>query len=343
MTTHGCRKIHVHASSGCPVGKCRKLDSRYKSVKLWINTIFVCDLVHFRTSDSLRHPPSTESPPAVRFSARRVNVTIHSLLPGVLAALLYLITGFLLGIRLNRAGLMDKPPGRGMLWLAVGAVLLHALVLLQTVMLPHGINMSFFNALSVSGWLISALLLISASIRPVENLGIILLPFAALTLVLALLLPGERIVQLELWPLELHIVLSMVAYALLTLAAVQALLLAVQESRLRRRHPVGFMRGIPPLVTMESLLFQMIGAGFVVLSLSLLTGLLFLEDVFAQHLVHKTVLSIAAWTVFGTLLWGRWRFGWRGRTAIRWTLGGFLTLMLAYFGSKLVLELILQR
>jgi ABC-type uncharacterized transport system permease subunit len=94
---------------------------------------------------------------------------------------------------------------------------------------------------------------------------------------------------------------------------------------------------------MENLLFQMLTAGFILLSLSLFSGILFLEDLFAQHLAHKTVFSIIAWLVFGTLLWGRWRFGWRGRTAIRWTLSGFFFLMLAYFGSKLVLEIVLQR
>jgi ABC-type uncharacterized transport system permease subunit len=94
---------------------------------------------------------------------------------------------------------------------------------------------------------------------------------------------------------------------------------------------------------MESLLFQMIGAGFVLLSLTLVSGLMFVEDIFAQSLVHKTVLSLLAWGVFGILLWGRWRFGWRGRTAIRWTLSGFAALALAYFGTKLVLELVLKR
>ena len=112
---------------------------------------------------------------------------------------------------------------------------------------------------------------------------------------------------------------------------------------MRHRQPGGFLRGIPPLTAIESLLFQMIGAGFVLLSITLFSGLLFLKDIFAQHLVHKTVLSFIAWGVFGVLLWGRWRFGWRGRTAIRWTLSGFAFLALAYFGSKLVLELILQR
>jgi ABC-type uncharacterized transport system permease subunit len=94
---------------------------------------------------------------------------------------------------------------------------------------------------------------------------------------------------------------------------------------------------------MESLLFQMLGAGIVFLTISLVSGFLFIEDLFAQHLVHKTVLSILAWVIFTGLLMGRRRYGWRGQTAIQWTLIGFVLLLLAYFGSKLVLELILHR
>jgi ABC-type uncharacterized transport system permease subunit len=102
------------------------------------------------------------------------------------------------------------------------------------------------------------------------------------------------------------------------------------------------VRALPPLQTMESLLFEMIAVGFVLLSLALLSGFSFLEDMFAQRQVHKTVLSIIAWFVFGTLLWGRYRFGWRGQKALIWTLSGFVVLMLAYFGSKVVIELILS-
>jgi ABC-type uncharacterized transport system permease subunit len=94
---------------------------------------------------------------------------------------------------------------------------------------------------------------------------------------------------------------------------------------------------------MESLLFEMIGAGFALLTLALVSGFAFLEDMLAQHLVHKTVLSTLAWLVFGALLIGRFRYGWRGKTAIIWTLSGFVILILAYVGSKAVLELILQR
>lgn len=263
---------------------------------------------------------------------------------GGLAALLYLLAGGWLAARLGRASAGSVGSKGGALALGWGAALLHAMILAQTVFQSTGLNLAFFNALSFTGWLVGVVLLATAMVRPVENLGIAVFPFVALMLALGLWFPSERIVaDTGQWPLELHILIATLAYALLTLAAVQAGLLAVQEYRLRQRQPGGFLRGMPPLTTMESLLFQMIGAGFILLSITLLSGLFFLHDWFTQHLVHKATLSFIAWGVFGVLLWGRWRFGWRGRTAIRWTLSGFAVLLLAYFGSKLVLELILRR
>ncbi|HRX60728.1 MAG TPA: cytochrome c biogenesis protein CcsA [Candidatus Competibacter sp.] len=263
---------------------------------------------------------------------------------GGLATLLYLLAGGWLTLRLARAGGGNVGPKRGPLALGWSAAILHATILAQTVFQPVGLNLGFFNALSFTGWLIAAVLLAVSWVRPVENLGIVVLPFSALMLVFGLLFPAERIVaDPGQWPLELHILIAMLAYSLLALAAVQAVLLAIQDQRLRRRQPGGFLRGIPPVTAMETLLFQMIGAGFILLSITLFSGFLFLENLFAQHLIHKTVLSMIAWGVFAVLLWGRWRFGWRGRTAIRWTLSGFGFLALAFFGSKLVLELILRR
>ena len=131
-----------------------------------------------------------------------------------------------------------------------------------------------------------------------------------------------------------------ISYSLLMIAAVHALVLATQDRHLRNKRPGGFIRALPPLQTMENLLFQMIGLGFFLLSLSLVTGMIYLDDMFAQHVAHKTILSIVAWFVFATLLWGRWRFGWRGTIAIRYTLGGFITLFLAYLGSKWVIEIL---
>ena len=135
---------------------------------------------------------------------------------------------------------------------------------------------------------------------------------------------------------------SVVAYSLITLAAFQAGLLAYQDHSIRAHHPGGFIRYLPPLHDMETLLFQFLGFGFLCLSASLLTGFFFLEDIFSQRLVHKTVLSIIGWFILGILLFGRLRFGWRGKKAIRWTLSSFAFLMLAFFGSKLVLEFIVQ-
>src|SRR3989338_3121157 len=120
------------------------------------------------------------------------------------------------------------------------------------------------------------------------------------------------------------------------------LLLLLQDHQLKHKPPSGLIKNSPPLQTMESLLFGFLWAGWALLSLSLLSGALFISDLFAQHLGHKTILSCFAWVVFAVLLWGRHQLGWRGHKAIRWTLAGFCLLMLAYFGSKLVREFILH-
>ena len=263
---------------------------------------------------------------------------------GGLAALLYLVAGAWLAIRLLNAKGNGASPKGGALLLGWSAALLHAMLLAQTVFSPAGLSLGFFNALSFTAWLITVLLLAVALIRPLENLGIFIQPCCALMLLLGLSFPSQRIVaDPRQWPLELHILIAILAYSIFTLAAVQALLLAIQERRLRQRRPGGFLRGMPPLTAMESLLFQMIAIGFALLSVTVVSGFFFLKDPFAQHVAHKMLLSLIAWGAFGILLWGRWRFGWRGRTAIRWTLSGFSFLLLAYFGSKLVLELVLGR
>lgn len=228
--------------------------------------------------------------------------------------------------------------------LAFAGLILHTWLIWNGVFTHHGMTLGFFNALALTSWTVITLLLVSALSKPVDNLGLILLPAAALTLGLAARYGEISFMSASAsWALKIHVLLSMLAYSLLTLAAVQAILLAVQDSHLRRRQPAGFVRSLPPLQTMESLLFEMIGAGFVLLTLALISGFSFLENMFAQHLVHKTVLSVVAWLVFGGLLIGRYRYGWRGRTAISWTLSGFVLLILAYFGSKAVLQLVLHR
>ena len=145
------------------------------------------------------------------------------------------------------------------------------------------------------------------------------------------------------WRLLLHAWLALLAYATLAIAAVLAVFLWLQERALRRREFHRWLRALPPLTELETLLFRTIMAGFVLLGAVLLTGVLFVDDLLAQHLVHKTVLSVMSWLAFGALLVGRWRLGWRGATAVRWTLVAMALLLLAFFGSKFVLELVLAR
>lgn len=260
------------------------------------------------------------------------------------AAFCYLLGGLSTGLRLFRSETGWRPPRSLGIGLGFAGLVLHSLFLYVELFTDGGLNLSFFNAVSLAAWTVAGLLLVSALTKPIENLAIIALPLAAIMVLLDLRFPGNHLLgESAGWELRVHVLTSMLAYSLLTLASAQAILLAVQDAHLRRHHPGGFIRALPPLQTMELLLFEMIGLGFVLLTISLATGFAYLEDMFAQHLVHKTVLSIVAWIAFAVLLWGRYRFGWRGRTAIRWTLVGFAVLMLAYFGSKAVIELILQR
>ena len=264
---------------------------------------------------------------------------------GSFSVLLYVTATVLLGVRLASPAYSHAPALRtGLAGAAVLALCLHGFLLYQGIITDAGINLGFFNAACLVAWVIVLLLMAAAFTRPLENLGIFVLPLAAVTIVLTLLYPSERLlVEPTGAGIQTHIVLSILSYSILSVAAFQALVLAYQDRRLRLKRPGRIMGILPPLQAQESLLFQMIGLGFFLLSLSLVSGIVFVEDMFAQHLVHKTVLSTFAWLVFATLIWGRWRHGWRGRTAIRWSLGGFAALMLAYFGSKLVLELILGR
>ncbi len=145
------------------------------------------------------------------------------------------------------------------------------------------------------------------------------------------------------WQLTAHILLSMAAAALLFAAAVTAILLVFLDRRLRTRRIADLPSVLPPLDALEKLMFRLIAAGFGLLTLALITGFVFVTNLFTQNLVQKTVLSLIAWLLFAVLLIGRWRFGWRGRSAVRWTLSGFAFLTLAYFGSKFVLETLLGR
>jgi ABC-type uncharacterized transport system permease subunit len=229
-------------------------------------------------------------------------------------------------------------------WLALGALGLHATALLGGIFSGGNLTVGVTESLSLFSWQAAVLLWALCLIQPVQVLGVAIYPLAAAGALAAALWPmSMTAIPLADWKIQMHVVLSLLSAGFLTLAAVQAVTLALQDRLLHGHTPNRIVQALPALQSMEHLLFVLISLGFFILSLSLLSGLVFVDDLLAQHLAHKTVLSVAAWAIFAGLLWGRWRRGWRGRTAIRWALSGYGVLVLAYFGSKLILEQILSR
>jgi len=223
------------------------------------------------------------------------------------------------------------------------AILLHGLILNNLIITSAGFNLSLFNTLSASMLIISLLSLTAFSFRPLDLLLMLILPVTASSLILAWMFPTTHLLPLD-SPvgLRIHVLISIIAYSLMGLAALHAIFLSIQNNHLHNHQTGGIVRLLPPLQVMEKLLFEIILTGFILLSAALGSGFFFLENLFDQHLVHKTILSILAWALFAVLLLGHWFMGWRGRTAVRWTIGGFVCLMLAYIGSKFVLEFIIS-
>ena len=270
---------------------------------------------------------------------------INSILFGVIAFVAYLIATTLI-IRSIFIAPVEHHPSKITAYLLPAwiAAVAHAVMLTDSLWSNAGINFSLPGTAALIILIIVLILLITALHKPVEKLCLLIFPLAAIVLVLTLAFPQQsQPPPTSSVGMQTHIFSSIIAFSLLNIAAIQAILLAIQDHQLHHHKSNRFIRSLPSLQTMESLLFQMIGAGLILLTCSLASGLMFIENMFEQHLAHKTVLSILAWMLFCVLLWGRTRHGWRGKIAIRWTLGGFASLMLAYFGSRMVLEIILQR
>ena len=259
----------------------------------------------------------------------------------ILSVLLYAVaTGLLLKQWLT----VNKAPNKQPLYLAATAVIFHAIYLHAMIYTAQGIDIGFFSSLTFTAWLMATLLVIASFSLPIGCLGLLVYPFALITLILRAISEQQNLLTDQLASgLQTHILFSLLAYSILSIAVAQALLLYIQDKYLHNKHPSGFLHSLPSLETMQIMLFRIIALGVIALSISLLSGFIYLDDMFAQHLVHKTVLSLIAWAVFVVLLWGHYKFGWRGKIAIKWTMSGFILLMLAYFGSKFVIELILNQ
>ena len=221
------------------------------------------------------------------------------------------------------------------------ALIAHSGFVALTIMTDSGTNTGVLPMGTLMMWAINSLYLLSFLRRPVTSLAIFLFPVSALTIGLTWWLSdGSRIRDNLGIGLTTHIALSVIAYGLLALATVQALFVAVADKSLKNR-AFNIMRFVPPLQAIDSMMFEQIKLGIVFLTLSIGSGLIYF-DASVPGLIHHTFISVAAWAVFAILLAGRYLWGWRGVIASRWTVAGFLLLALAYFGSKIVLEVFLS-
>ena len=225
------------------------------------------------------------------------------------------------------------------------ALLLHG-SLLYVGVFSQGLNLGFYNALSLIFWLTVLIYWLANTRHQLRSLQALVLPPAALFAVLpAFEQQNHYVTEANSSLFLLHIVIAILAYSLFTFAALHALLMLVAERNLHKKSSLIQLPDFPPLMVMENLLFKVIGLGFVLLTITLISGMLFSEEIFGKPMQfsHKTVFSSASWCIYASLLVGRIAYGWRGRKAIYWVLAGFVLLLLAYIGSKFVLEIVLHR
>ena len=222
---------------------------------------------------------------------------------------------------------------------------MHGALLYSELFAAGELRFGFAYALSAMLWLTVLFYWLESFLYDLDAMQPPALALAALAVPLPFLFPGHLgAAYAASFEFRVHLVLAMLAYSLFTIALLHALLMAVVERRLHRKEGA-VLGALPPLLTLERLLFRLIGAAFVLLTVTLATGFAFSETLFgrAMRFDHKTVFGVLSWLTFGLLLAGRQLYGWRGRTALRWTLSGFVLLFLAYIGSRFVLEVLLGR
>jgi ABC-type uncharacterized transport system permease subunit len=265
-----------------------------------------------------------------------------ALLSGFLVILLYLVAA----AAALHAARRDAPRGafhEPAHYLPAAAIAAHAAWLGDTLEPFGSLSPGLADGASLMGLAVGAGGLLAVFAPRFRTVAAVCLGLAALLAAGTGSMPEPREIAASGWPLALHVVLAMGSAGMFAIAAVLVVLLALQDSALRSGRTAGWLATLPPVESLERALFSVIATGEAALTVAILAGLLFVTNLFAQHLVHKTVLALIAWAIFACLLFGHWRFGWRGRKAARYTIAGFVVLAIAYFGSKFVLEILLGR
>lgn len=263
----------------------------------------------------------------------------------ILAIIAYLITFGLIVIRFR--GQLHHVEHKSTTYLKIAwgiGLLLHGYILYISLLQSGSLSLGLASAVSHVLLLISLLLFYTTFNCKIETLGLFIIPVVIISIIISSFIPNVSEQVMLSGGLGVHIFTSLLAYSLLLLATVQALVLAYQNSQLHKHKTNGLISTLPALQDMEALLFRLIKIGLILLTIALLTGFIFLDlsGFMQKGIAHKTVFSIMAWFIYAALLNGHYRYGWRGRVAVRWTLLGTVFLLLAYFGSKFVLEYLLS-
>jgi ABC-type uncharacterized transport system permease subunit len=247
----------------------------------------------------------------------------------VVSTFLYLYATFVQGMRLK-----GRWSNYRFIFLALGylAIVAHADLLHHWIDVGGGQNLSLFNLFSLISWLVALLVLLAAWAKPVESLAVFVFPLAALSIILAICFPDKSMIDTAADPKQLfHILLATATFGVLCVAGLQAVLLAIMHRQLHHKQSSGLFQKLPPLETLETLLFQLIRLGFILLTLLIITSIYFFHQDLLQQNLQKTLLAVVAWTIFAILLLGRYFLGWRGRKAIYYTLSGVMLLMILYY------------
>jgi len=270
---------------------------------------------------------------------------MHNLILSVPTFAIYAVLAIIF-LRANARGEGDQLIRGWMGHLVLIPLALHGYLLAQDVYAGGGFNLSISNALSMIIWLTLLVYWVARFFYPIGGLQALVLPLAAIIVLLPEVFPTEnQLTNTGLFAFKAHIGAAMLAYSLFTIATLHAVLISQVENRLHHAMMPRILQNLPPLMTMETLLFRMIGIGFLLLTLTLASGIVFSEQIFGKvwQFNHKVLFGFISWGVFAILLWGHHFYGWRGRIAVRWTVSGFIFLLLAYLGSQFVLEVLLKR
>jgi ABC-type uncharacterized transport system permease subunit len=261
-----------------------------------------------------------------------------TVISGLCAVLFYLAGTAFQGLSFFK----NQESRRRVFALGLIAVIAHAISAYGVIYTPSGYHFGISEISTLITVSISLVVLISSTRKPLDNLFLGLFPLAILSIIASLTLSSSFPPITMSLGLASHVILSILAYSFISIAALQAGFLAYQNHQLKHRKLGGAIAKFPPLQDMEAFLFELLMVGQLLLSLGIVAGAIFIDDVWGRDgVIHKSFFSVLAWIVFAVLLWGRHQLGWRGMTAIRGTLSGFTLLILGFYGSKFALEFML--